>query len=143
MEAFELAAMAVATRFISGGFEDASLADRIALEKLAGEYHLKYGPTHVERWAFTETELANLDQLNLAAHDQLVVTVPGHELGVIVYRNGEVSNHWEDGTRGVPADVTALADDEETLYCPNRNEYADQWRNVEVDTAGKFRRLVA
>jgi hypothetical protein len=96
-----------------------------------------------ERWTFCESELAEPAKCN--AYDELTTTVPDPdnpgehcELNVIVYRNGEVSNRWDDGTAGVPADVAELADAEETLYHPDLDEYADVWADVFVDRDGAW-----
>lgn len=96
-----------------------------------------------ERWAFCFGELAHPE----ACHslDELTATVldpdgSGERLeqAVIVYRNGEVSNRWEDGTAGVPADVAELAAEEENLCNPKFGQCADTWADVYVDPTGAF-----
>lgn len=96
-----------------------------------------------ERWAFCESELADPAKCN--TYDELTTSVidpdnPGEHLeqGVIVYRNGEVSNRWDDGTVGIPADVTELAAEEETLYHPDLDEYTDVWADVLTDDSGAW-----
>jgi hypothetical protein len=96
-----------------------------------------------ERWAFSESELAN--PAACKADDELVGEVPyeyaeenGIECGIIIYRNGEVSNRWEDGTAGVPAEARELADECETLFHPQRNETTDVWADVFVDHDGAW-----
>ena len=95
-----------------------------------------------ERWAFSEKELA--DPYACHSHDELLASVPNPddpekslEQGIIVYRNGTVSNRWEDGTVGVPAEVAELANDEETLYHPD-DELTEAWRDVCVGDDGSF-----
>ena len=100
-----------------------------------------------ERWAFSESELT--DPAKCKAQDELIGEMPyeiaeekGIEQGIIVYRNGEVSNRWEDGTAGVPADVAELANECETLYHPATNETTDVWANVLVDGDGAWQRWI-
>lgn len=100
-----------------------------------------------ERWAFSEEESALPFACN--SYDELTTTVPDPynpgehcELAVIVYRNGEVSNRWSDGTAGLPAEVVEMAAEEETLYHPDTDEYTDVWRDVEVDDDGNLLRLL-
>jgi len=102
--------------------------------------------TRKERWVFCESELTHPETCK--SYDELTTTVldpdsdpdnPEHlEQGVIVYRNGEVSNRWNDGTAGIPADVAELANCEETYYHPERDEYADIWADVFVDNNGAW-----
>lgn len=93
-----------------------------------------------ERWVFTDQELAQ-NAIGCTAHDEFAARVPDQELCVIVYRNGEVSNRWSDGTAGVPAEVAELANEVETYYHPEQDAYADNWRDVEV-VDGKVRRII-
>jgi len=98
-----------------------------------------------ERWAMSEEESALPFALN--SYDELIADARDPEngelleQGIIVSRNGEVSNRWDDGTVGVPADVAELADAEDTLYHPNGEE-TDVWRDVEVDDDGSLLRLL-
>jgi len=98
-----------------------------------------------ERWAMSEEESALPFALN--SYDELIAdardpeTGERLELGIIVYRNGKVSNRWAGGTVGVPADVAELADAEETL-CHTNGETTDVWRDVEVDDSGSLIRLL-
>jgi len=89
-----------------------------------------------ERWAFSESELADPAACN--AYDELIAIVPDCELGIIVCRNGEVSNRWEDGAVGVPADVAEAANADESLYHPDLDTYADVWADVFVDADGAW-----
>ena len=96
-----------------------------------------------ERWAFSESELAAPTQCS--ANDDLVGEVPyeyaeenGIECGIIVYRNGRVSNRWDDGTVGVPTEAAELARECETLYHPNTNETTAVWADVFVDIYGDW-----
>jgi hypothetical protein len=96
-----------------------------------------------ERWAFTQAELAAPAECK--SHDELIAGVPyeyaeerGIECGIIVYRNGTVSNRWEDGTAGVSVEAAELAGEDELPYSPDSGELADTWRDVTVDDAGNF-----
>ena len=99
-----------------------------------------------QRWAFSEEELAQPFACN--GWDELIAearnpnTGEHLELGVVVYRNGLVSNRWEDGTAGVPAIVRELANEEDTLYHPTTGEQIDIWCNVEADEEGNLVRLL-
>lgn len=95
----------------------------------------------IQRWAFLPSELDNLQACR--AEDEFVAYPPleGTELGVIVARNGEVSNRWEDGTAGVPDEVRQFADFEDTLYTPDGEEIIG-WRDVEVSDDGQPLRIV-
>jgi hypothetical protein len=96
-----------------------------------------------ERWAFCESELAHPAECK--THDELVGEVPYEygeenriECGIIVYRNGHVSNRFEDGTVGVSAEARELAGECETLYHPDSNETTDVWADVFVDHDGAW-----
>src|SRR5271157_492889 len=96
-----------------------------------------------ERWIFCESELAN--PAACKAYDELLTTVsdPDNgeetlELPVVVYRNGEISNRWADGTVGIPAAVVELAEGEEEYYHPDLDEPADVWADVLTDDAGNW-----
>ena len=79
----------------------------------------------VERWALSEGELANPHDLR--SDDELVAEANG--VGVLVYRNGEVSNRFDDGTAGVPEDIKEAAGEVETLLHPN-GEPTSKWVDV-------------
>jgi len=83
-----------------------------------------------QRWAFSETELKNARACR--ADDELIAAVPEASLGVIVYRNGVVTNRWEDGTAGVPDVVKDWVQSEEELYHPEVRESTSVWRGVVV-----------
>jgi hypothetical protein len=96
-----------------------------------------------ERWAFSESELA--DPGKCSSTDEIVATLPyefceenGIEEGVIVYRNGEVSNRFSDGTAGISAEIAELAGECESLYHPDADEETAAWRDVEVDKKGNL-----
>ncbi len=95
-----------------------------------------------ERWVFCESELAN--PAACRGYDEFTTGPLGFddvdrtELGVVVYRDGSVSNRWDDGTVGIPAEIADLADVEETLYSPDRDEYADVWADVFVNHLGQW-----
>ena len=96
-----------------------------------------------ERWCFTARELADEQvRQQCRGEDEFIASVHDAELGVLVYRNGEPTNRWEDGTAGVPTDVQIAAGEEDTLVKPisqRRPQAAgysamDQWRSAEEDT---------
>lgn len=93
-----------------------------------------------ERWAFSTKELNNPSQCH--SFDDLIANLPQWEIGIIVYRNGQVSNRWADGGFGVPAGVADEANEQETLYHPESGEETHTWADVEVDEAGNFLRFV-
>lgn len=94
-----------------------------------------------QRWVFTQAELARNGK-GCEAHDEFIATLPSEtELGVIVYRNGKVSNRWADGTAGVPRGIAELANEVETLGTPD-GELADEWHDVEADRQGHLKRIV-
>lgn len=98
-----------------------------------------------ERWCFTPYELKNPHHCK--SKDTFVAEV-GAQVGVIVRRNGKVTNYWEDGTSGVTRDVAASAEMEEELRKPvywgnnlpqnDEDEYASDWRTVLVMPDGRF-----
>ena len=95
-----------------------------------------------ERWAFSALELA--DPTKCTSYDELVAIVDTDSewddvdsYGIVVYRNGKISNRFDDGTYGVPVWLTKLADDVESLLHPDGEETA-VWKDVEVDDDGKF-----
>jgi hypothetical protein len=96
--------------------------------------------TKIERWAFLPCELDNLQACR--AEDEFIAVLPLEEveLGVIVYRNGEVSLRWQDGTVGIPPEIRELADDEETVLSL-KGEVIIGWRDVEVSEDGQPLRL--
>jgi len=92
----------------------------------------------IERWAFTTRELDN--PAACCGFDELVADVPFEDLGVLVQRNGVVTNRWEGETAGIPADIAKLANECESLFNPQTNELAEEWRDV-VTINGKFLRF--
>jgi hypothetical protein len=100
-----------------------------------------------ERWAFSESELVN--PKSCRADDELVAALPefadalGNALGIIVYRNGQVSNRFEDGTIGVPDALKTLANEVETLAHNVDGEVEPTWCWADVETEdGRFVRFV-
>jgi hypothetical protein len=95
-----------------------------------------------QRWVFTQAEVA-CNGKGCESHDEFIATLPEDqvELGVIVYRNGRVSNRWADGTAGVPKDLAELASEVETLSTPD-GELADEWHDVEADQYGRLKRII-
>jgi len=103
-------------------------------------------PPRIERWAFSQSELAN--PAKCKGYDELLALVDidddwdGIETyEITVYRDGTVSNRFGDGTAGVPKELAALANDVESLLHPDGEETAE-WKNVEVDREGNFLRFV-
>jgi hypothetical protein len=92
-----------------------------------------------ERWAFTDRELSN--PAACCGFDELIADVPFEDLGVLVQRNGNVTNRWVDGTVGIPADIAELAVACESLYNSRTNELAEEWRDVVTNPAGEFLRF--
>lgn len=94
----------------------------------------------IQRWAFLPSELDNLSAC--CAEDEFVASLPLEEmdLGVIVYRNGEVSWRWEDGTVGIPPEIRELADEQDTLHSL-RGEEIIGWHDVEVSEDGQPLRI--
>lgn len=95
-----------------------------------------------ERWVFTGAELrAKGEDCN--RYDTFVAIVPNFQLGVLVYRNGEATNRWEDGTAGVPDGVRELAAAVETLATTETPvEPANRWCNVFVDEDGDLIEII-
>lgn len=89
-----------------------------------------------ERWAFSPSELTASQGLN--AKDELIAHPANWEQGVIVLRNGEVSNRWEDGTVGVPPLERAFAESVETLRHPGTAELTEGWYDVWVLPDGRL-----
>lgn len=99
-------------------------------------------PPVYERWAFSESELA--DPSKCKSDDELVAYVDlddgyGGTDGqqIIVYRNGRASNRYADGTAGVPEALALLAEEQETLLHTNGEDTFD-WRDVETNKTGAF-----
>lgn len=90
-----------------------------------------------ERWCFTQAELAN--PVACKATDELVA-FRFDRGGIIVTRDGQVSNRWDDGTKGVSETDRAWADDQETLY-NEEGDALDEWRDVMVSDEGEFIRF--
>lgn len=95
-----------------------------------------------ERWAFSESELANPSECK--GYDELVAYVDfddgfGGTKGVqiVVYRDGRSSNRYADGTAGISEGLAVLAELTESLLHPN-GEDTEAWRDVETDKAGNF-----
>ena len=99
-----------------------------------------------EYWAFARSEAAHPETTH--RHDELIAnpTVTDYdeegdwtpELGVIVYRDGTVTNRWSDGTAGVPANVVQAADELDELYSPYAGDMAFMWKRVYTNETGEF-----
>lgn len=93
----------------------------------------------IERWAFSPAELSNPGDCR--SDDELIAAIPHEEFGVIVYRNGTVSNRWEDGVSGVPRDCVDIASEEGLLWHPKTQEDTLCWCNVVASDGGAFVRF--
>ena len=110
--------------------------DEIDPQKYLGEL-----PERIqERWVFTDAELA--DPKKCKRDDEFVTLCdygePLERQGVIVYRDGRITNRWADGTAGVPDDIYQAAADCEAYYDPRTRDMAEIWRNVYTDEEGNF-----
>lgn len=114
--------------------------------------------THTERWIFTQSELSNPKECH--AKDEFVATVSStfgrwyrnappnqtqyfNNFDIIVHRNGQVTNKFGDGSKGVPKELQKLANDCEFLTKNKRcQDYvAEHWQDVIVDENGNFIRF--
>ncbi len=95
-----------------------------------------------ERWAFSESELADPSKCN--GFDELVAYIDiddeyegtdGQQ--ILVYRNGRATNRYANGTVGVPEALALLAEVVESLLHDDGGDTAG-WRDVETDKAGAF-----
>lgn len=104
-----------------------------------------------ERWGFTDAELKNPSACN--AFDEQIVTcdfpefVTWTERGILVQRNGTVTNRYGDGTAGISDEERELIENGEPpqykingdVDSPNGNDFdVDTWRNVWTDNDGNF-----
>lgn len=123
-----------------------------------------------ERWCFTERELAEPALLKMCrGTDEFIAQVvdpatgeSAAEMGIIVLRNGTATNRWEDGTAGVPEELRAEAEEDESPAKPGNYDQrdvspaqaqnarqalesddlvADNWREVNVNEDGSFELL--
>lgn len=80
----------------------------------------EFGPK--PRWVFTDRELLDIEENGFMPcdDDEFIVyantLLPGMELGVIVQRNGVVTNRWSDGTVGVPDEVKEIVEGVEDRF---------------------------
>lgn len=88
------------------------------------------------RWIFTDDELKNPSQCRQS--DEFIALPLGHEDGVVVYRNGEPTTRWADGSEPIPDDVQELVRDVESFMTLDAEDIADQWRDVLVNEDGSF-----
>jgi hypothetical protein len=109
---------------------------------------MKEQATRKERWVFADSELPITDFDVIKADDEFVtgpLLMPDGsytELGVIVYRNGEISNRWSDGVAGVPEDVVESAKTEEEYYALDEfSTEVDTWKDVICGPNGEFIRF--
>lgn len=98
--------------------------------------------THEERWWMTRREHADRTLTEQARGDDEFLVFPSDEdgqteLGIVVYRDGRVSNRWGDGTVGVPDRWVELANAEETMVTFAGDDDGG-WHDVLVDTEGRF-----
>jgi len=96
-----------------------------------------------ERWAFSIDELENPSQCH--GNDELVAYIDIDDevgdgvisFGIIVLRNGKVTNRFDDGAIGMPDEFIKFARHYETLLHHDGYE-THEWRNVEIDNSGNF-----
>jgi hypothetical protein len=111
--------------------------------------HARHEGMKQQRWIFTAAELA-IGGEGCKADDEFVVHLPennnvedvGVDLGIIICRNGNATNRWEDGTFGVQAELAQLAEEVESYYQQDTDHIADNWRDVEVRPDGTLYRVV-
>lgn len=84
-----------------------------------------------QRWIFRKEELDNPERCR--SDDLFITSVPSSEVGIYIKRNGKATNEWGDGTVGVPQEVQEEAEDTETYYDSDTNDYADVWKDVWAD----------
>lgn len=99
-----------------------------------------------ERWAFSQSELA--DPAECKGYDELVAYIDvdddgdgAESIGIVVCRDGTVSNRFDDGTAGVPKEFAELANECESLLHPDGEDTA-AWKDVEADAEGNFVRFL-
>lgn len=90
---------------------------------------------HTERWIFTREEL-NVPE-SCHGLDEFIALPADSQQGVIVNRNGTVTNRWEDGTAGVPELLRRSADEVDTLVSIDGIQGVS-WRDVFTDENGSF-----
>lgn len=95
-----------------------------------------------ERWCFTDAELQEPESCRKDDEFMASVYLHGHKdtqvVKVIVYRNGQVTNRWGDGCKGVPENIRRFVEDEDTLSIYAGNECASNRRDVLVNDDGSF-----
>jgi hypothetical protein len=102
-----------------------------------------------ERWVFTQDELerivahidGNQPMPSLERGDEFIAVLTDYDIGVIVYRDGEVSNRWADGTAGLTNRAKELAEDEECFHRVSDEigwELAAIWLDVQTDSRGRL-----
>ena len=101
---------------------------------ISGDVTEQFGPK--PRWAFTEKELIKIRENGFMPNDddEFIVYV-NSALGVIVQRNGVVTNRWSDGTIGVSDEVREVVAGVEDLYTTETVPVV--WRDVML-TEGQF-----
>lgn len=105
------------------------IRDNVVIFRKTPQPKVSHQIVKVERWAFMKDELDKLPQCR--GDDEFVAYPPECEIGVIVYRNGNVSNRWADGTVGLSPELVEAAFEEETVF-RDREEF-ECWRNVGLD----------
>lgn len=95
----------------------------------------------LERWCFTDYELHNSKVFAACrAEDEFIARgIENSDVGVIVYRNGGVSNRYSDGVCGVTEDdrIEAEADESPIRIGGEYNDFfANHWRDVYVSKDG-------
>ena len=95
----------------------------------------KTSEEYQERWCVNPDR--NIS--DYSSTDELVAYLQysDEDVFVIVYRNGEVSNFYYDGVKGVSDEDKALAAGFENLWDPKYEENCDTWVDVVVSEDGK------
>jgi hypothetical protein len=109
-------------------------------EEYNEEYQSEY-KNRIERWAVSDkVKETDLEKMN--SYDELFALVDGNE-AVVVYRNGEVSNRYFDGTVGISQKDKAIAEHTDNVFEVIDDEVVEcVWVDVEVDDSGNYIRLI-
>jgi hypothetical protein len=90
----------------------------------------------IERWAFTPSERKN--PAGCRREDEFVASWANVDQGVIVLRDGTVTNRWDDGTAGVPREIQGFAE-HFTAGLSRNGEPIDGWYDVIVSNGAFVR----
>lgn len=107
----------------------------------------------IERWVFTDWELNRESVVKRCrGDDEFYAMITASDDGIVVTRNGQVTNRWTDGTVGVPQEYQDEADEQSEYYKlfpryvatvdqdprKDQDEYAYHWRSVRIGPSGEF-----